>query len=592
MLLANRFRNLRGIDFRSFLRGADLSVVDTKAIGLLKTYESALNLQDVATLAGATSLVQQFKDSHRLANLTTGFKDIRVVDDFKELESSYDLADYYEVESGSFPMKATLVGEYGIVPCVNRDTGKKAIGVLYPTFKISAFYFEEIFLITENVSRQIANIESFGFLEVEEKDTEKKVMQILETVENRGINDIHFKPGKNGYEVTGRIAARLFKFNEGGEIRYSVMQDIIRVLLDKAKQDYYTKSKEKRGYIGAKLFNRKIMKEIDRPFRLHIVMVSDGRGGQLESVSIRRHKNHDEIRSLGFDGLNYHPKVRDTLQFVLKNKLKGLLIVAGSTNQGKSTLLATIVDYAAMTLKNGGKRIMSIESPIEIHNPSIMQIDLKDTENADESIRMDTASAMKAMQSQDLDIGVIQEVRSREEINDALWLAINGLFTMTTIHTDSNDETMTKLLTVKDSSTTEDNIYSSTRGLFSQNLIDKKCSECGGTGKKIDDCPICEGNDDNCQECNGTGKRHIKCPTCQGVGVDGGVPICEMVVFLKKPTGKIDLKNKQLLREMDAKGEIAYLSKYENAKWLFDKGLIAEETLKEIALQNDEVFEQ
>ena len=118
----------------------------------------------------------------------------------------------------------------------------------------------------------------------------------------------------------------------------------------------------------------------------------------------------------------------------------GLILIAGATGSGKSSTLASIINYINKT-KN--KHIVTIEDPIEFlikdHHSLITQIEL----GVD---CFDPVMAFKSVLRQDPDIILFSEIRLQDTILSALRAAETGHLVLTTIHTQDAAETINRIL--------------------------------------------------------------------------------------------------------------------------------------------------
>lgn len=121
---------------------------------------------------------------------------------------------------------------------------------------------------------------------------------------------------------------------------------------------------------------------------------------------------------------------------------RGLVLITGPTGSGKSTTLASIIDYANRTRAS---HIMTIEDPIEFthqHKKSIVN---------QREVGSDThsfADALKHVLRQDPDIILVGELRDLETISIALTAAETGHLVFGTLHTQSASETITRIIDV------------------------------------------------------------------------------------------------------------------------------------------------
>ncbi len=121
---------------------------------------------------------------------------------------------------------------------------------------------------------------------------------------------------------------------------------------------------------------------------------------------------------------------------------RGLVLVTGTTGSGKSTTLATMIDFINM---NRTSNIITIEDPIEY-----LHRDKKSIVNQRE-VGSDTESFGKALRSalrQDPDVILVGEMRDFETIQTALTAAETGHLVFSTLHTIDATETVNRIVSV------------------------------------------------------------------------------------------------------------------------------------------------
>ncbi len=119
---------------------------------------------------------------------------------------------------------------------------------------------------------------------------------------------------------------------------------------------------------------------------------------------------------------------------------RGMILVTGATGSGKSTTLATMLDYIN---KNVRRHIVTVEDPIEI-----LHDDNKSIINQRE-VGIDTRSystALRYVLRQDPDVILIGEMRDLETVRTALTAAQTGHLVMSTLHTIDVSETVNRII--------------------------------------------------------------------------------------------------------------------------------------------------
>jgi len=126
----------------------------------------------------------------------------------------------------------------------------------------------------------------------------------------------------------------------------------------------------------------------------------------------------------------------------LCDKPRGLILVTGPTGSGKSTTLATMLNYVNETRY---QHLITIEDPIEfIHLHKKCLVNQRE-------VHQDTHSfpnALRAALREDPDIVLIGEMRDLETIESALRIAETGHLTFATLHTNSASSTINRIIDV------------------------------------------------------------------------------------------------------------------------------------------------
>ena len=125
-------------------------------------------------------------------------------------------------------------------------------------------------------------------------------------------------------------------------------------------------------------------------------------------------------------------------------KPQGLVLVTGPTGSGKSTTLASMIQYMNETMR---KHIITLEDPIEyLHKHQNCIIDQRE-------IGFDThsfADGLRAALRQDPDAILVGEMRDLETISTAITAAETGHLVFGTLHTSSAPSTINRVIDVFD----------------------------------------------------------------------------------------------------------------------------------------------
>ncbi len=138
-----------------------------------------------------------------------------------------------------------------------------------------------------------------------------------------------------------------------------------------------------------------------------------------------------------FEALNLPPVLKK-----LSLEERGLILVTGTTGSGKSTTLASMVNYIN---DNRTCNIITVEDPVEyLHKDKKSIISQRE-------IGFDTlsfANALKSALRQDPDVILVGEMRDLETIETALTAAETGHLVMSTLHTLDAAETINRIISV------------------------------------------------------------------------------------------------------------------------------------------------
>ncbi len=180
----------------------------------------------------------------------------------------------------------------------------------------------------------------------------------------------------------------------------------------------------------------------------------------------------------------------------------GIVLVTGPTGSGKSTTL-----YTVLSEKNREEvNIVTVEDPVEANIDGINQVQVNP--KAD----LTFASALRSILRQDPDIIMIGEIRDVETAMIAIQASITGHLVVSTVHTNSAANTVTRLLDMGvDSYLIADSVV----GIVAQRLVRRLCPSCKKKRRAEEyelefmgldpQVPTNIWEPCGCQSCNGTG---------------------------------------------------------------------------------------
>jgi type IV pilus assembly protein PilB len=179
-----------------------------------------------------------------------------------------------------------------------------------------------------------------------------------------------------------------------------------------------------------------------------------------------------DTAALGVDNLGFDERQKNDLLVALE-KPDGMILVTGPTGSGKTVTL-----YAGLNILNTSERnISTAEDPAEIQVPGINQV------NVNNKVGLTFAAALRAFLRQDPDIIMVGEIRDLETAEISVKAAQTGHLLLSTLHTNSAPETLTRLVNM---GVPPFNIASSVHLIVAQRLARRLCKECKSL---VDDVP-------------------------------------------------------------------------------------------------------
>jgi type IV pilus assembly protein PilB len=168
--------------------------------------------------------------------------------------------------------------------------------------------------------------------------------------------------------------------------------------------------------------------------------------------------------TLELEKFGIEPRAERELMEAVQNPY-GMVLVTGPTGSGKTTTL-----YSALSKINViDTNIMTAEDPVEYNLYGINQVQVRN------EIGMTFAAALKAFLRQDPNIIMVGEIRDLETGGIAIKAALTGHLVLSTLHTNSAPETVTRLL---DMGLEPFNVASALNLVLAQRLVRRVCGTC------------------------------------------------------------------------------------------------------------------
>ena len=199
-------------------------------------------------------------------------------------------------------------------------------------------------------------------------------------------------------------------------------------------------SSEQAGYLVRSIMNDRQLKEFEEHMECNFAISLPDNGRFRVNTFTQRGSPGMVLRHIP----DYIPSFKElVLPPILKDiamTKRGLVIMVGATGSGKSTTLASMVDYRN---ENTRGHIVTIEDPIEFTHPH------KKCLITQREVGVDTESyaiAMKNTLRQAPDVILLGEVRDRETMEYAVAYAETGHLCLTTLHANSTNQALDRII--------------------------------------------------------------------------------------------------------------------------------------------------
>jgi type IV pilus assembly protein PilB len=298
----------------------------------------------------------------------------------------------------------------------------------------------------EDIGKEAADAVTSG---ADDAPVVKFVNKILLDAIRRGASDIHFEPYETSYRVRMRVDGMLM---EAAHPPFAMRSRIAARLKVMARLDISERRLPQDGAIKLK-----VSKSRSIDLRVNSLPTVYGEKIVLRILD-------PSSAQIGIDALGFTPKQRALYESVLDHP-QGMILVTGPTGSGKTVTL-----YTGLNLLNEVQRnICTAEDPVEIKVPGVNQV------NVLPKIGLDFASALRAFLRQDPDVVMVGEIRDLETAEIAVKAAQTGHLVLSTVHTNSAAETLTRLANM---GVPPFNIASSVSLIIAQRLARRLCKHC------------------------------------------------------------------------------------------------------------------
>ena len=261
--------------------------------------------------------------------------------------------------------------------------------------------------------------------------------------------DIHFEPFEDNYQIRMKVDGSMKILTPPPKELAPAISSRLKIL---AGLNIAERRIPQDGRIAERIAGRELV------FRMNTLPTKFG-----ESVVLRLlDSSNDDLMSL--EALSIPEKVDESIRHCVVQP-NGVFLVTGPTGSGKTTTL-----YACLRMLNTiDTKILTAEDPVEFPVEGIVQCHIV------EAMGMTFAKALKSFLRQDPDIILVGEMRDLETASIGIEAALTGHLVVSTLHTNSSTEAITRLL---DMGVEPFMISSSVNGVLAQRLCKTVCKRC------------------------------------------------------------------------------------------------------------------
>ena len=285
--------------------------------------------------------------------------------------------------------------------------------------------------------------------EADEAPVVKFINKILLEAIKLSASDIHFEPYEKSYRIRFRIDGILQEIQKPPVNLGTRLAARLKVM---SQMDISERRMPQDGRIKLKISRTKAI-----DFRVNTLPTLYG-----EKIVLRILDSSSA--TIGIDALGYEADQQKLYTDTLAQP-QGMILVTGPTGSGKTVSLYTGLGILNTTERN----ISTAEDPVEINMEGINQVQINNR------VGLNFAEALRSFLRQDPDIVMVGEIRDLETAEIAIKAAQTGHLVLSTLHTNSAAETLTRLLNM---GVPAFNVATTVSLIIAQRLARKLCPHC------------------------------------------------------------------------------------------------------------------
>ncbi|OOZ42079.1 hypothetical protein BOW53_01620 [Solemya pervernicosa gill symbiont] len=300
--------------------------------------------------------------------------------------------------------------------------------------------------------------EAFDALDDNAAPVIKLVNQIIVDAYNSDVSDIHIEPGKGDDDASVR-----YRVDGICNLHLTLPANYVPAIVSRIKVMSSLDISERRlpqdGKLKVKIRDKMI------ELRIATLPTVNGEGVVMRILAASE--------PLPISRLNLSERNHDRLIEGVSQP-HGIFLVVGPTGSGKTTTLHAVLGH----LNKPDRKIWTAEDPVEITQKGLSQVQVKP------KIGLTFAAALRSFLRADPDIIMIGEMRDAETAEAGIEASLTGHLVLSTLHTNSAPETITRLL---DIGLNAINFSDALNGVLAQRLVRTLCPKCKTTSAATDE---------------------------------------------------------------------------------------------------------
>jgi type II secretory ATPase GspE/PulE/Tfp pilus assembly ATPase PilB-like protein len=373
---------------------------------------------------------------------------------------------------------------------------------------------ESLISETKETTVEIAEEEEENAISERDSSIVRLVNKIILDAYDKGISDIHIEPGVRDEEMLVR-----YRMEGECEVAQKIPNVYKRAFVSRikimAKLDIAERRIPQDGKIMMKYGNKQI--------ELRVATCPTVGGNEDVVMRILA-----ASKPLPIDALNLSERDEKLMKANI-TKPYGLILVVGPTGSGKTTSLHSALGF----INTPKKKIWTAEDPVEITQRGLRQVQMHN------KIGLDFARALRSFLRGDPDVIMVGEIRDVETCSISLEASLTGHLVLSTLHTNSAPETITRLI---DMGMNPINFADALNLIVAQRLVKTLCKHCKEDYHPSRDEFDILANEYGLSEFQKLGveysdefilKKPVGCKRCNGTGYLGRMGLYELLAGTK-----------------------------------------------------------